>query len=87
MSRYYFHLREGDDVTTDCEGEDLPDRDAAAAAGRHTVSKFLGTHLADSGELMLDGEIWITDADGKVVATIPFPEALTITWPKGRHRN
>jgi len=75
--RYYFHVREGDAITRDIEGIDLPsDRDAleeGREAARQMVAEMIRNQEA------IDGKTFeISDASGKVLMSIPFLSVIII---------
>jgi hypothetical protein len=77
MPRFYLHLRQGDALVEDPDGEELVSvaeaRDAAKAAAREIMSDQIRR-----GELPERNSCFeITDNDGHLVLTLPFDEALS----------
>ena len=75
MPRYYFHVREGDTLHSDTEGQELADgreaRREAISAGR----EIIGEKLLHGGEL--DGRIIeIADEKGEVLDRITSNDVL-----------
>ena len=68
---YFFHIRQGEDLDLDEEGIDLPSSDAAhdeaLLAAREMVAEFIR-----EGEVIDGMTFEITDADGDIIATVPF---------------
>lgn len=77
MARYFLHLRDGADEILDPEGVELPE------------SAIVGTVLASArdciagdahrGEIDLRYRIDVHDESGKLVHSLPFAKAVTIT--------
>ena len=78
MSRYFFHLRDGVEISYDREGRELPDTEAARAkaieSARHTMAKAIL-----SGErLGMTRVFQVEDEDGRTIALVPFREAIVL---------
>jgi len=75
MSRYFFHLRDGDDQLLDPDGVELADQQAieatALAAARDTLS-----HELKAGRLDLRYRIDVEDEGGRVVHSIDLADAF-----------
>ncbi len=75
MPRYFFHVRQGDTLTRDEEGEELPDaaeaRHEAISAGR----EILGEKLLHGGGLD-SRTIEIADEAGQVIGRINVNDVL-----------
>jgi hypothetical protein len=69
MPRYYFHLRNQDDLLEDHEGIDLPDLQAALEEGLRTDREL---SLDPAGLYGLEFEI--TDSAGKTLLKVPVQE-------------
>lgn len=71
MPLYFFHIRQGEHLDLDEEGIDLPSSDAAhdeaLLAAREMVAEFIR-----EGEVIDGMTFEITDADGDIIATVPF---------------
>ncbi|WP_267360036.1 MULTISPECIES: hypothetical protein [unclassified Methylobacterium] len=77
MARFFFHIRDGDQLITDPEGNELPDFDAARAEA-HTFARHLLAERLRAGKV-LDGQCFeITDAAGTLLAVVPMGEVLRL---------
>lgn len=78
MDLYFFNLHECGSLYADEEGRELESVDVASveaiAAARSVMS-----HEVAAGRLCLSCRIEVKDSAGRVVLTIPFREALTVT--------
>jgi hypothetical protein len=77
MALYYFHLRDGQDVLLDPEGEELSDMAAVAQRALAAARSILSTEVLQ-GRLPLDMHIDVEDASGAVVHRLGFPDAVEI---------
>ncbi|WP_337269100.1 DUF6894 family protein [Oryzifoliimicrobium ureilyticus] len=78
MPRYYFHIREGDDLAHDDEGLDLPDLETAQKEALEAARDML-VELIRSG-LPVNGQCFeICDEKGKVLQVVPFRKVLNLT--------
>lgn len=75
MPRFFFHLRDGDDLTMDSEGTDLPDVEAARAAAIPAARDMLAEGIRRDGRLGRQN-FEISDETGTVLATVPFRSAI-----------
>lgn len=75
MPRYYFHVRDGADVSRDEEGQTLPDVEAARREAICTNREMLGERLLHGGSLN-HRQIEITDETGHVVDVVTAADAL-----------
>lgn len=80
MPRYYFHLREGADLLSDLDGEQLADMPAMR---RHALVQARDVMAGDvrSGALDLRLTIEVTDAGGSIVHALRFADAVQIQAP------
>ena len=73
--RYYFDIREGDNLEEDVEGIDLPSSDAAhseaLAAARDMVAEYVRYAVPIDGMTFV-----IRDEHGKVVGEVPLMSAV-----------
>jgi hypothetical protein len=77
VPRFYFHLRDGDDLIEDQEGILLPDMDAVREEAFASAREILAERLK-AGEL-LDGQRFeIVDDCGVLQATIPLRDVLKL---------
>ncbi|MDQ0558665.1 hypothetical protein QO004_000440 [Rhizobium mesoamericanum] len=77
MTRYFFHIRDGDDLVEDTDGVELPDHASAREEAVRAAREMLAEKLL-LGE-RIDGELFeVTDESGRVVETIPFKSVMKI---------
>ena len=75
MPRYYFHVREGADISKDVEGQDLPDAEAARKEAGCASREILGEKLLHGGSLN-HRTIEIADETGHVVDVVSSNDVL-----------
>ncbi len=75
MTQYFFHVRNGDEISRDLEGQELPDLEAAKREAVSANREMLGERLLHGGSLD-SRRIEIADADGEVLATISAEDVL-----------
>lgn len=75
MPRFFFHVRDGDGLTEDPDGSELPDLAAALAEARAAARELVAERIrAGKGP---DGRRFeVSDAAGRTLATVPFRAAL-----------
>lgn len=78
MARYFFNLHECGSVTVDEEGSELADLALARAKGVEHARSIMSAEVLQ-GRLCLGCNIEVVDADGRVLADVPFREALEVT--------
>lgn len=78
MSLFYMHIHHCDVVARDEEGLDLPDLQAARREAIAGARSIMGEELA-KGRLCLGSHIEIEDGDGRLLATVPFRDAVMLT--------
>jgi hypothetical protein len=77
MPHYYFHIRSSAGLILDPEGTEMPDLDAALTEAERSARELLAD-LLKSGSV-LDGQMFeISDADGTVLARLPFRNVLRL---------
>lgn len=77
MPNYYFHIRSSAGLIRDPEGIELPDLDAALAEAKRSARELLADLLKE--DAILDGQTFeISDADGLVLARLPFRSVLRL---------
>jgi hypothetical protein len=75
MTRFFFHVRDGDDVSRDTEGQELPSLDAACQEALNTNREMLGERLLHGGSLD-DRQIEIANEKGEVLAVLNSKDTL-----------
>jgi hypothetical protein len=77
MPRYFFHVRDGDDLILDREGLELPDLDSALEECRSLVRTVLNE---DQHRAILSPgrQFEIVDELGRLVLVIPFRAVVPI---------
>lgn len=75
MPHYYFHVREGADLSRDEEGQDLPNADAARREAISSSREILGEKLLHGGSLN-HRTIEIADETGHVVDVVNSSDVL-----------
>ncbi|MEY4965263.1 MAG: hypothetical protein RL274_846 [Pseudomonadota bacterium] len=75
MPHYYFHVREGAELSHDEEGQDLPNAEAARREAINSSREILGEKLLHGGSLD-HRTIEIADATGHVVDMVNSNDVL-----------
>lgn len=75
MPRYFFHVREGADISRDREGQELPDVEAARREAIAANREIMGDKLLHGGTLD-HRSIEIADETGHVVDVVSANEVL-----------
>lgn len=75
MPRYYFHVREGNEVSRDIEGQELPNADAARAEAINASREILSEKLLHGGSLN-HRQVEIADETGHVVDVVSSDDVL-----------
>jgi len=78
MACYHLHITNGGGYSEDLEGQELPDLDAARAAAIEGVRSLLSEEVRH-GQIDLSGRIDIADADGTILLSVPFCDAVELT--------
>lgn len=69
MPRYFFHIRDADDLSQDSEGQELPDLNAAQKEAVSAARELIGERVLHGGAI--DGrQIEIADETGTVLAVV-----------------
>jgi hypothetical protein len=86
MTRYFLHLRDGTDVALDDEGREFADD---ASLGKAMLLNARDTMSGDlnAGRLDLRLRIDAETADGKLVRSLRFTDALEIIFPERERRS
>ena len=75
--RFYFHIRDGEQIIPDLEGSELPNLAAALAEARHSARDFCIDSLR--GGAMVNGRrIEIADGAGTVLETMLVRDVTAI---------
>lgn len=75
MPRYFFHVREGGELSQDREGQELPDVEAARREAVNTGREILGEKLLHGGALN-NRAIEIADETGHIVEVVNINDVL-----------
>lgn len=99
MPRYFFHVRDGSELSRDLEGQELPDTEAARAEAINAGREMLGEKLLHGGSLN-HRQIEIADESGHVVDVVrardvllkhgelrSYPDDVTQSAPVATERN
>jgi hypothetical protein len=81
MGRFYFHLRAGDELTSDDEGMDLPDLSAAKREAMLTARELL-VEAIKSGKQTVPEAFVIADDEGRALDTISLAAVLPAPFDK-----
>ena len=81
MGRFYFHLRAGDELTSDDEGMDLPDLSAAKREAMRTARELL-VEAIKSGKQTVPEAFVIADDEGRALDTISLAAVLPAPFNK-----
>ena len=82
MPRFFFHVREGGDISRDAEGQELPDAEAARREAINTGREILGEKLLHGGSLD-HRTIEIADETGHVIDVV---DAKDVLFQSGKFR-
>ncbi len=83
MPRYFFHVREGAELSRDSEGQDLPDAEAARREAVNASREMLGEKLLHGGALD-QRQVEIADETGHVVDVVNVNDVL---FQRGQFRS
>ena len=75
MPRFYFNIIDGQKRIEDPDGSELADLDAARAEALQSARHLLADKVRD-GHIVDGQKFEIRDANGAVLATIPFRDAI-----------
>jgi hypothetical protein len=75
MPRYYFHIRNVDDVALDEEGTDLPDLTTARRQALASARELLANAIKEGKEPISESVV-IADANGQELMSVPLTQAL-----------
>jgi hypothetical protein len=74
MARYYFHLRQADELITDEEGQELPSPEKARAMAVDGARELVASAIRNGRDLLVDA-IVIEDDTGQTTL-LPVAEVL-----------
>lgn len=77
MSRYFFHLRDGEDRLLDPEGRDLLTLPAVVAATLDEAKGIIA-HDAHEGRIKLTYHLDVEDEHGQLVHRLDFEDAVEV---------
>jgi Domain of unknown function (DUF6894) len=83
MPRYFFHVRDGSDLLTDPDGQELDDLAAAHQEAVKTGRDLMAECLRCDRSLGLDRAIVVADENGAIVSEVSFKAALPPDDPSG----
>jgi hypothetical protein len=75
MPHYYFHVREGSEISRDSEGQDLPNLEAARREAVNVSREILGEKLLHGGSIN-HRSVEIADETGHVVDVVDSNDVL-----------
>jgi hypothetical protein len=78
MPRYFFHLRDGLEISYDREGRELPDPEASRAKAIESARQTMAKAILCGERLGMTREFQIEDENGQTVALVPFREAIVL---------
>ncbi|MBX9457883.1 MAG: hypothetical protein KL863_18750 [Rhizobium sp.] len=77
MPRFYFHVRDGDELIEDPEGIEMPGSDAAEAEATTAARELLAEQLK-FGSALDSRAFEILDEKGEKVLSLPFRSVLRL---------
>jgi hypothetical protein len=75
MGHFYFHLRAGDQLISDVEGQELPDVSAARHEAIQSAREILAAAIR-AGQANVPEAFVISDEAGRALDTVPLAEVL-----------
>jgi hypothetical protein len=75
MTRFFFHVREGGDVSCDTEGQEFPDLEAARIEAMNASREIIGEKILHGGSIN-HRQIEISDERGDVLAVVNAQDTL-----------
>jgi hypothetical protein len=78
MPHYFFHLRDGLEISYDREGRELPDPEAARAKAIESARDTMAKAILCGERLGMMREFQVEDENGQTVALVPFREAIVL---------
>ncbi|SFB64640.1 hypothetical protein SAMN03159496_06519 [Rhizobium sp. NFR07] len=78
MSRYFFHIRDGANLTKDTEGAEFENIDLAKDEALRSARELLAQRLLNNE--VIDGQSFeITDDNGVIVERVLFKDAMRLS--------
>jgi uncharacterized protein DUF6894 len=81
MGRFHFHLRVGDEITSDDEGMDLPDLSAAKREALLGARELLAEAIKSGKQTVPDAFV-IADDEGRALDTVSLAAVLPEPFKK-----
>lgn len=78
MARFYLDLQNTQASSRDETGSDYPDLESARQAAIAGIRSILSDEVLD-GEIDLNGKVSIFDEQRRLVLTVPYSEAVTVS--------
>lgn len=78
MARYYFHLRDGQDILIDPEGREIADATEIPGIVLKEVRSMMSQDALE-GQIRFNQSIDVLDMSGRVVCHLSFRDAVSIT--------
>jgi hypothetical protein len=75
MPTYFFHVREGADLSQDGEGQELPDLESARTEAVNAIRELIGERVLHGGSINCR-QIEIADKEGDVLAVVQSSEVI-----------
>jgi hypothetical protein len=75
MGRYYFHLKDGDEIVPDEDGTELPDVSAATREALQSARELLADAIKAGKPKVYEAYV-IADDTGQTVQVLPFVALL-----------
>ena len=76
LTRYYFHIRDGNNLIRDEEGIELPSLEAARAEATLVTREAVRLATLRGERIGMHGVFEIADQSGQIVLTLSFETAL-----------
>lgn len=73
--RYFCHIRDGDTLISDPEGDELSDDASAVMLARETTQEIYDMPFLYSASRRIHCALVVEDETGRQVAVVPFPVA------------
>jgi hypothetical protein len=75
MPKFYFHIVDGTELIEDPDGSELADLETARAEALQSARHLLADKVR-AGQVVDGQRFEIRDADGHLLATVPFRDAI-----------